>query len=120
MGDELIDRSRRMFLGASAHALSGAAFAGAAMAAPSKAGAVQEPAVIGYTNEKDVAIERVTFPARNLGTAIVANLFKPAGFDPHRKCAAVVVTHPFGGVKEQTAGLYALRLAEEGFPHACL
>lgn len=62
-----------------------------------------------------MAIERVTCPARNLGTTIVANLFKPAGFDANRKYAAVVVTHPFGGVKEQTAGLYALRLAEEGF-----
>lgn len=115
MGDELISRGRRMFLGASAHALSGAALTGAAMAAPSKAGAVKEPAVIGYPNEKGVAIERVTYPARNLGTTIVANLFKPAGFDPNRKYAAVVVTHPFGGVKEQTAGLHALRLAEEGF-----
>jgi fermentation-respiration switch protein FrsA (DUF1100 family) len=49
------------------------------------------------------------------GTTVVANLFKPAGFDANRRYAAIVVTHPFGGVKEQTAGLYAQRLAEEGF-----
>jgi len=62
-----------------------------------------------------VVIERVTYPARNIGTNIVANLFRPAGFDSRRKYAAIVVTHPFGGVKEQTAGLYAARLAEQGF-----
>jgi hypothetical protein len=73
------------------------------------------PAVIGYPNEKGVTIERVTYPARTLGTRIVANLFNPAGFAVSRRYAAVVVTHPFGGVKEQTAGLYAQRLAEEGF-----
>ena len=73
------------------------------------------PAVIGYPNEKGVTIERVTYPARNMGTTIVANLFKPAGFAASGRYAAVVVTHPFGGVKEQTAGLYAQRLAEEGF-----
>ena len=77
--------------------------------------AVKEPAVIGYPNQKGVTIERVTYPARNIGTAIVANLFKPAGFEASRKYAAIVVTHPFGGVKEQTAGLYALHLAEQGF-----
>jgi fermentation-respiration switch protein FrsA (DUF1100 family) len=48
-------------------------------------------------------------------TAIVGNLFKPAGFDANREYAAIVVTHPFGGVKEQTASLYAQRLAEQGF-----
>jgi uncharacterized protein len=62
-----------------------------------------------------VTIERVTYPARNIGTPIVGNLFKPAGVDAGRQYAAVVVTHPFGGVKEQTAGLYAQRLAEDGF-----
>lgn len=77
--------------------------------------AVKEPAVIGYPNQKGVTIERVSYPARNIGTPIVANLFKPAGFEPSRRYVAIVVTHPFGGVKEQTAGLYALQLAERGF-----
>lgn len=119
MGNEIIDRKRPEFLGTSAVALSGVVAGGSAMAMPTTAAApsntVKEPAVIGYPNRKGVAIERVTYPARNIGTPIVANFFKPAGFDANRKYAAVVVTHPFGGVKEQTAGLYALRLAEQGF-----
>lgn len=82
---------------------------------PTEPAAVIEPAVIGYPNAKGVTIERVTYAARNMGTDIVANLFRPPGFDPAKRYAAIVVTHPFGGVKEQTAGLYALRLAEEGF-----
>jgi len=77
--------------------------------------AVKSPAVIGYANEKGVTIERVTYPARNTGTTIVGNLFKPAGFSTREKYATIVVTHPFGGVKEQTAGLYAQHLAEQGF-----
>ena len=84
-------------------------------AASAPSAAVKEPAVIGYPNQKGVTIERVAYPARNIGTTIVANLFKPAGFQASRRYAAIVVTHPFGGVKEQTAGLYALRLAEQGF-----
>jgi fermentation-respiration switch protein FrsA (DUF1100 family) len=115
MGDELINENRRKFFAASARALSGAVVAGSAMATPPDASAVNEPAVIGYPNKKGLTIERVTYPARNMGTQIVANLFKPAGFDLNRRYAAIVVTHPFGGVKEQTSGLYAQRLAEQGF-----
>jgi uncharacterized protein len=84
-------------------------------AASPQPSAVKEPAVIGYPNTKGVTIERVTYKARNMGTDIVANLFKPAHYDPSKKYAAIVVTHPFGGVKEQTAGLYAQHLAEQGF-----
>jgi len=77
--------------------------------------AMQAPAVIGWNNTTGISIERVSYPARNLGTRIAANLFRPAGFDPNRTYPAIIITHPFGGVKEQTAGLYAARLAEQGF-----
>jgi fermentation-respiration switch protein FrsA (DUF1100 family) len=119
MADDIIDQKRREFVGRSAMAVTGVVAGGSAMAMPGPASAPsaapKEPAVIGYPNEKGVTIDRVTYPARNLGTTIVANLFKPAGFQASRRYAAIVVTHPFGGVKEQTAGLYALRLAEQGF-----
>lgn len=49
------------------------------------------------------------------GVAVAANVYTPAGYDPQKSYAAVVVAHPNGGTKEQVAGLYAQRLAEAGF-----
>lgn len=49
------------------------------------------------------------------GLAISANVYTPANYDPAKKYPAVVVAHPNGGVKEQVAGLYAQRLAEQGY-----
>ena len=119
MSKTTTDADRRAFLGTSALVLSSAALGALGSTEPRGASAqspaVKHPAVIGYPNEKGIAIERVTYSARNMGTSIVANLFKPAGFETGRKYPAVVVTHPFGGVKEQTSGLYAQRLAEHGF-----
>jgi fermentation-respiration switch protein FrsA (DUF1100 family) len=49
------------------------------------------------------------------GITMAANLYFPVGFDEAKHYPAIVVTHPGGGVKEQTAGLYAAKLAEQGF-----
>ncbi|QSE80562.1 alpha/beta hydrolase [Rhodococcus koreensis] len=58
-------------------------------------------------------MDSITFP--NGPIAMAGNLFLPDNFDPQSSYAAVVTVHPGGGVKEQTAGLYAAKLAEEGF-----
>jgi uncharacterized protein len=49
------------------------------------------------------------------GIDIVANVYTPAGYDKTKKYPTIVVAHPNGGVKEQVAGLYAQRLAEQGY-----
>jgi fermentation-respiration switch protein FrsA (DUF1100 family)/alkylhydroperoxidase/carboxymuconolactone decarboxylase family protein YurZ len=49
------------------------------------------------------------------GINIAANVYTPANYDSSKKYPAVVVAHPNGGIKEQTAGLYAQRLAEAGY-----
>lgn len=49
------------------------------------------------------------------GLDIAANVYTPADYDSTKKYPAIVVAHPNGGVKEQVAGLYAQRLAENGY-----
>lgn len=60
-----------------------------------------------------VNIHPVTYKLN--GIDIAANVYTPANYDASKKYPAVVVAHPNGGVKEQTAGLYAQRLAEAGY-----
>jgi len=122
MSDEFLNTGRRKFIGASLAAVSGATavssgmFAFAEASTQAKAsGPGKEPMVIGYSNKKGIQIERVTYPARNMSTEIAAYIFKPAGFDSSKTYPSIVVTHPFGGVKEQTSGLYSAFLAEQGF-----
>lgn len=49
------------------------------------------------------------------GVTLAAVVYTPTDFDENKRYPAIVVSHPGGGVKEQTAGLYARRLAEQGF-----
>ncbi|KAF9871348.1 Dienelactone hydrolase- related enzyme [Colletotrichum karsti] len=51
----------------------------------------------------------------HLGINLVGNLRQPTGFDKAMKYSAIVTVAPAGGAKEQTSGLYARKLADEGF-----
>lgn len=60
-------------------------------------------------------MQKVNFKNLNgQGVTMAAVINFPASFDESRRYPAVVVAHPGGGVKEQTAGLYARKLAENG------
>ncbi|RYZ77731.1 MAG: alpha/beta hydrolase [Proteobacteria bacterium] len=49
------------------------------------------------------------------GIQIAANVYTPANYDKKNKYPTIVLAHPNGGVKEQTTGLYAQRLAGLGY-----
>ncbi len=59
-------------------------------------------------------VEKVKFKNR-ISIEIVGDLYLPKNIDASKKYSAIVVGHPFGGNKEQTAGLHAQKLAELGF-----
>ncbi len=59
-------------------------------------------------------VEKVKFQNR-ISIEIVGDLYVPKNIDTSKKYPAIIVGHPFGGNKEQTAGLHAQKLAELGF-----
>lgn len=61
----------------------------------------------------EVQIHPVTYKLGDI--EISANIYIPANYKPDGKFPAIVVAHPNGGVKEQVAGLFAQRLAEQGY-----
>jgi uncharacterized protein len=67
-----------------------------------------------FPQSDKVTHQKVSFTNR-LGITLVADLYAPKNLDRSRRHPALVVGHPFGGVKEQTSGLYAQAMAERGF-----
>ena len=56
--------------------------------------------------------QKVTFETQ-YGLTLAADLYTPK--DAQGKMAAIAVSGPFGACKEQSSGLYAMRMAERGF-----
>ena len=56
--------------------------------------------------------KKVTFETQ-YGLTLAADLYTPK--DAEGKLAAIAVSGPFGATKEQSSGLYAMRMAERGF-----
>lgn len=75
-------------------------------------GLVYKNAITENTKGK-VNIHPVTYKLN--GIDIAANVYSPANYDASKKYPAITIAHPNGGIKEQTAGLYAQRLAEAGY-----
>lgn len=63
--------------------------------------------------EGKINIHPVTYKLN--GITIAANVYTPANYDPTKTYPAITIAHPNGGVKEQTAGLYAQKLAGAGY-----
>lgn len=61
-----------------------------------------------------VTVRKVSF-LRSNNIVLVGNLFLPKDFDPAKRYPTILSIHPAGSVKEQSAGLYAHHLAENGF-----
>jgi len=72
-------------------------------------------AVVAQTASKTITAMKKVFFKNNIGITVAGNLHYPAAFDSSKKYAAIITVPPAGGAKEQTAGLYASKLSEEGF-----
>ena len=66
-----------------------------------------------YQSER-VTVQKVTFK-NQYNMRVAGNLFVPKNLEMKEKHPAVVVGHPMGAVKEQSANLYATKMAEKGF-----
>jgi fermentation-respiration switch protein FrsA (DUF1100 family) len=67
-----------------------------------------------FYKSEGVDVEKIAFKNK-LGMKVVGNLFIPKALNRDTRTSAIIVGHPMGAVKEQSANLYATKLAERGF-----
>ncbi|WP_447919144.1 alpha/beta hydrolase [Achromobacter aegrifaciens] len=116
----LQDSGRREFLntvGTGVAALGALSAAGNAWAATH--GEVQALPVMpadadNFYTGGEVSVQTVRF-VNQYQMEVAGNLHVPKALDRNARHAALVVGHPMGAVKEQSANLYATKMAERGF-----
>lgn len=67
-----------------------------------------------FTKNPTIDVKKVTF-ANHYGYTVAGHLYLPANFSPTKTYKALVISGPFGAVKEQSSGLYAQEMAKAGF-----
>ncbi|MHC1681464.1 MAG: alpha/beta hydrolase [Clostridiaceae bacterium] len=67
-----------------------------------------------FSISEKVTVEKVSFKNR-YGITVAADLYLSKDIDKSQKYPAIIVGTPYGGVKEQGAGIYAQTMAERGF-----
>ena len=111
--EQISSVSRRKLLamsGACVAALGAMSFAGVT---PAMAQDMSDGANNFYVSDR-VTVQKVSFKTQ-YQTQVAGNLYIPKNLDRSRKYAAIIVGHPMGAVKEQSANLYATKMAEQGF-----
>ncbi|MBN2722826.1 MAG: alpha/beta hydrolase [Deltaproteobacteria bacterium] len=67
-----------------------------------------------FAKSKLVIHKKASFKNR-FGITVAADMYVPKNIDKTKKYPAIVIGTPYGGVKEQGAGIYAQTMAERGF-----
>lgn len=75
---------------------------------------MEATAYLTFALSDKVTMEEVRYKNR-FGNTVAAHLYLPKGLDKTKRHAALLIGTPYGGVKEQGAGIYAQAMAERGF-----
>ena len=67
-----------------------------------------------FAKSDKVDVQKVSFKNR-FGITLVGDLYTPKTMMKNDRLPAIAISGPFGAVKEQSSGLYALTLAQRGF-----
>ncbi|MER8753240.1 alpha/beta hydrolase [Mesorhizobium sp. M1050] len=108
-----VDADRRRLLKITAAGVAAVGFTSLLNIPTAKAQDMSNGADNFFKSDK-ATLEKVTFKSA-YKTNVVGNLHVAKALNRNAKHPAIIVSHPMGAVKEQSANLYAAKMAEQGF-----